>query len=130
MQRYGDMLTEQQRSVAVRLLSRSPPHFPAALCVRLSVHLHEETCLSCNSVEAVLLREQPAIGPHCTSSPPVLQEVEAEMTQAVKRFGNVENSLRGGLKFYSDIRVRDPCKADQPVQSSSEIKVQSVPRQC
>ena len=27
------------------------------------------------------------------------------MTRAVKRFGNVENSLRGGLKFYSDIRV-------------------------
>ncbi len=29
------------------------------------------------------------------------------MTRAVKRFGNVENSLRGGLKFYSDIRVSD-----------------------
>ena len=28
------------------------------------------------------------------------------MTKAVKRFGNVENSLRGGLKFYSDIRVQ------------------------
>ncbi len=34
-----------------------------------------------------------------------MQEVESEMTRAVKRFGNVENSLRGGLKFYSDIRV-------------------------
>ena len=27
------------------------------------------------------------------------------MTKAVKRFGNVENSLRGGLKFYADIQV-------------------------
>ena len=29
------------------------------------------------------------------------------MTKAVKRFGNVENSLRGGLNFYGDIQV--PC---------------------
>ena len=28
MQRYGDMLTEQQRSVAVSLLSRSSSHCP------------------------------------------------------------------------------------------------------
>ena len=47
MQRYGDMLTEQQRSVAVSRLSRLPSRSLSYSPPRLHFYLHEECCLEC-----------------------------------------------------------------------------------